>query len=580
MAKKYSENNTKELFLSILPTQIFACITSSLGGIANGFLIGQYLSNIDMIALGFASPVTQVMTVCSTIVASGARIVCGRFIGRGEQEKINDAFTSAIKMLLIIGAILTCVGLFGSNYIASLVASEEAMIKTSEYFKGISIGIIPTIIIPCLMVFLQMKNCGTYSLISTILLAALNITIGIVSMNNMNVDIFGVGLITSISQYITLLFIVFKFIVQKDLPRLVKSNTRVGKDILLIGLPSALASLLYAFRNSVLNSLASINYGNDAVNALSIMNSSCGPLDAINIGTGQAVLMLASVYIGEKDKDALKSLAKIMIKVGLLLAFLKIAIIIFFTKDIAVVFGAKDNVIPLTYDLYFAYSLAMPLNMIALYFINVYQAFGKVKYCNIILIFTALIFPLSFAFLGQYIIGINSIWYCYVYAEVVTLILIYFVACIKKKHLIKDFDEIICLDKQLEVGNHITISVNSIQEVVEVAKKIQEYCLSENIDSKKSMIAGLCCEEMATNIVEHGFPKSKKKNKSIDIYADVENDLVNIRIKDNAVSFDPHIKLTNNDDPTVNIGIKMVSKLAKEMNYQNSFGFNVLSIVL
>ena len=62
----------------------------------------------------------------------------------------------------------------------------------------------------------------------------------------------------------------------------------------------------------------------------------------------------------------------------------------------------------------------------------------------------------------------------------------------------------------------------------------------------------------------------------------MENDEVLLRLRDNCVKFDPHTKLEmyTNDDPTKNVGIKMVSKIAKEMNYQTTFGMNVLTIKL
>ena len=96
------------------------------------------------------------------------------------------------------------------------------------------------------------------------------------------------------------------------------------------------------------------------------------------------------------------------------------------------------------------------------------------------------------------------------------------------------------------------------------------------------MLAGLCREEMAANIVEHGFKKGRKKDHSINIFACVENDEVLLRLRDNCEKFDPNTKLKmyTDDDPTKNVGIKMVSKIAKEMNYQTTFGMNVLTIKL
>lgn len=580
MKKKYGINNIKELFLALLPAQIFSFVVSSLSGIVNGLLIGKFLSSLDMVALGFAVPVTQILTVCATVVSSGARILCGRYIGRGESEKVNETFTTSIYTLLAIGIAITLIGEFGADVIARIIASEEAVYKTALYIRGLSIGAIPTIITPCLMVFLQMKNENNYALLSTLVLAVLNFGLAYGAIKLLSADIFVIGVATSLSQLLTLLFLCVRFITVKTLPRFCKCKNKLYKDILIIGTPSAMATFLYALRNSILNIFAADLHSIDAVNALSILTSSCGPLDAVNVGVGQTVLMLASIYIGEKDKDSLSSLFKIGVRIGVLLGFIKIAAIYLFSGNLADLYGASANVKVLTIDLYRAYSLSMPLNMIMSSLLNIYQSFGKIKYCNILLLITALIYPVAFAYLLFGAIGINSIWHCYWTSEIFILLVMYAYISYKKKKLVTNIDDLLAIGDDLEVGSHITITVNSIEEIENVSKMIQDYCIKENIDKQRSYIAGLVCDEMATNIVEHGFTKSKKRNKFIDIYCDVDNDTVNIRIKDNAVSFDPHIKLQNNDDVTTNIGIKMVSKLAKKMNYQNTFGLNVLSIEL
>lgn len=575
---KYAHNNIKSVFLSLLSVQMFSYITSSLSGIVNGIIIGRYLSNIDMIALGFVSPIAQIVTMFSTIISVGARIVCGNYIGRGDIKKINYTFTVSILSLTVFGLLVTFVGLTSSVTIAKAIASADAIENTALYIRGLCIGMIPTVLIPCLLVFLQMRNQNTYALLSTLLLAVVNMSLSLLAMKYIHIDIFGVGLVTSISQYITLLFIVIRFFMVKSLPRLQLSKDRILKNVLLYGLPSAVSGTLYGLRNSILIKLAANVYGQAATNAVSILNTSCGPFDAINIGVGATALMLASIYIGEKDYDSLISLSKIACKIGMILALSKVGLIYMFADKMALLFGATSGLAKqLTIDLYVAYSLCMPFNILTSVLMNTYQSFGKITYCNILLVLTAFVMPLSFAYLGTSIIGVNSIWYCYVFSEIAILLVLYIVACIKKNKVIMNIDGLLILDNINDKGKHINISIKTIDEVVDVSKKVQNYCISENIDKQKSYISGLCLEEIATNIIEHGFSKSKKKNNEIDIYVDTDNGEVNIRIKDNAVPFDPHIKITN-DDPATNIGIKMVSKLAKEMKYQNDFGINVLSI--
>ena len=179
------------------------------------------------------------------------------------------------------------------------------------------------------------------------------------------------------------------------------------------------------------------------------------------------------------------------------------------------------------------------------------------------------------------VVGIRAIWSLYYLAEIVTLLCFYINACIRKKGLAKNMDDILYLDSDFDTANKYSISIDKIAEVISVSKQIQGFCLENGIDKKRSMLSGLCMEEMAANIVEHGFNMDKKEH-TIDVFACVENDEVFLRLRDNCVPFDPHsqLEIYSEDDPAKNIGIKMVSKIAKEMNYQTTFGMNVLMIRL
>ena len=53
-----------------------------------------------------------------------------------------------------------------------------------------------------------------------------------------------------------------------------------------------------------------------------------------------------------------------------------------------------------------------------------------------------------------------------------------------------------------------------------------------------------------------------------------------LRIKDDCIPFDPaeRREMADPDDVTRNIGIRMVYRMAKDIQYQNILGLNVLTI--
>ena len=88
-------------------------------------------------------------------------------------------------------------------------------------------------------------------------------------------------------------------------------------------------------------------------------------------------------------------------------------------------------------------------------------------------------------------------------------------------------------------------------------------------------------EEMAGNIVEHGFTKDKKKH-TVDVRVVYKDGGLILRIKDDCVPFDPAERsaIVDPADPARNIGIRTVYAIATKISYQNILGLNVLTITV
>ena len=86
---------------------------------------------------------------------------------------------------------------------------------------------------------------------------------------------------------------------------------------------------------------------------------------------------------------------------------------------------------------------------------------------------------------------------------------------------------------------------------------------------------------MAGNVVRHGF-KADKKAHSVNCRVVYTKNGIMLRIKDDCIPFNPQewMDMVQPEDSTSNIGIRMVYRLAQDVNYQNLLGLNVLTIVL
>ena len=585
MKKANNKSNViKEMYWKILPVQYLSLIAACLCNIVNGIIIGNYLSSNSMAALGFVMPITIIVSALASIFASGAKIVCGRLIGRNENDKIKNIYSCVVFFTVLLAAIITFVTFYFADSISSLLGAKGELVElTSLYIKGLAIGFIPTMLVPNFMAFFQITNDNNISLISAIVLTICNLTFSLLNVNVFNGGLFGMGLSTSLAQLCSMIFLVTYIKLKKKILKFHKDyiNKQDSVSVVKLGSPSALANVFYSIRNIVFNSQALSLAGTTAVSSLAIMNTSCGIFDSINIAQGTVVTMLASIFAGEKDKESLKKLYKISLLFGVIIGFVKIIIIYLFGRQFVTLFGAEGAVYEESYRLYVIYSLAMPVNMITVTMLAIYQSLEKVTFTNIMYALNAIGIPLFCCFALAPNMGIDIVWASYTLAEIVVVAFMYIYPLFKKKNPIK-FEELFLLDSSFDGSNKMSITVKNIDDVVRVSKQVEEFCKSHNIDSKRSMMSGLCLEEIAGNVVEHGFTKSKKKNHSIEIFVQCENDEVSMRIRDDAPYFDPSTKLGafNPDDPCKNIGIRLVNKVAKEMSYQTYFDMNVLSVKL
>ena len=115
-------------------------------------------------------------------------------------------------------------------------------------------------------------------------------------------------------------------------------------------------------------------------------------------------------------------------------------------------------------------------------------------------------------------------------------------------HFPRTMDELMVIPKDFgaEESERLDLSISTIEEVVSLSSRVQEFCASKGIDHRRSMLSGLAIEEMAGNIVQHGYSEDHKKH--------------NIEVR------------------VVHKDGSMVYSMAESVQYQNILGLNVLTI--
>ena len=88
----------------------------------------------------------------------------------------------------------------------------------------------------------------------------------------------------------------------------------------------------------------------------------------------------------------------------------------------------------------------------------------------------------------------------------------------------------------------------------------------------------LFIEELGCNSVEYGFDVDGGKLLEVRI-VHVDDGWV-LRLRDNCRAFDPlkWIQLNESDDPSVNMGIKLVCGMARDVTYVSTLDLNIITL--
>ena len=90
---KTQEANAKmvtKLLFRLLPIQIVLAAVGSVNGIVSSFFASNYVGIDAMSAVGLYSPLNMLITSISTVLIGGSVILCGKYLGQNQQEKMQN----------------------------------------------------------------------------------------------------------------------------------------------------------------------------------------------------------------------------------------------------------------------------------------------------------------------------------------------------------------------------------------------------------------------------------------------------------------------------------------------------------
>ena len=575
-----------KLFFRLLPYQILLLVINAVNGIVDSLYASNVLGKSAMSAIGLYGPLNHFLYAASIVFVSGSQILYGRYLTK-DRKHINSIFTVDIIIALGLSLLTSLIMVVSAltNATTLLVTAQPDQKMLNHYLLGQAVGIPALVVGQQLFSFLSLENQTKRTMIASIVCFITNAIFNHVFVVILSMGIFGLGISSAISSWIFLGIMAqyyfagksewkfsLKSIIWKDAPQIAG-----------LGYPGALSRFVEMFRCIIVNFLVLKYVGSDGISSFAASNSLLAVIWAVPFGMVSVARMLFSISLGEHDRRSLVDVVKIVFTKGMMLTVAIDILLITCAVPLTNLFyhDSTSAVYHMTVMGFRILPLCMPLAVISLTFACYAQAAEK-KILSIVLpIVDGMIGVVLFSFILIPVLKMNGLYIANVLNGVLCAIVIITSSWIEEKKFPFKLEALMAIPKRFGVDEdkRIDVSVRNMDEVVSVSERITDFCKAQGVDERRTYLASLCMEEMAGNVVEHGFSLDKK-NHSVDIRViNLDGNLV-LRIRDNCSAFNPskRAEAMKFDEDGQNIGIKLVYGMAEKVYYQNLLGLNVLTI--
>ncbi len=588
------KNNGKiinKLFRNSVISIILAAIATMLGIVIDGIVIGRFLGSDSMAAYGLVTPVINLSTAFSGILATGAQIICAQHLGAGSKSRARRAFSMCMVITVIVSVLMMAVVLLFRGGIAQLLGahgkSAHLLQPTSEYLLGIVFSF------PCVLFLFEFNSLmrldgdANRVIVAVIVMTVLDVAGDLVNALVVHGGMLGMGLTTSISYFAALVIMLLHFTKKDIIFRFSFKGLRLKDlgEIIATGSSSAVGSASSMLRNAVLNQImVATVLSSTAVAALGVVNTVFNFTSSTMLGVAMTTAMIAGMILGEQDKVAAEALVKVTIRTTLIVGGLLTAILLIFADPIAGAFGGADGaqMVSLATKGLRIYALSIFFYGLNVAFINYTQGMRRMVVSDLfcfLVNFPFIVLP-ALALFG--VLDADAVWWSFLIGETLNLLCIIVYAAVKKRGFPFRAKDFLFLRDGFGVSDEdlLDFSVTEASQVIPASEAVEAFCSGKGASSKESMMLALFVEELSNNIIQFGFADGKSH--SIDIRLIKLDNGWTLRMRDNCKKFDPTewIKLHENTDPTQNIGIRMVCGMAKDVQYLSTLDLNNLTITI
>ena len=560
------------------------------------------METADVGALSLTSPVWFLSAVIYGILTAGAQPKCMLELSRGNRKSAVEIFSMTLITGTVLALCMMAMMLTASGFTVRLLGAQPNSAEYGpcmEYLRGISIGLPALIAGNIISMAANLEGSRKWTFYYALVLTVSNILFDVLVALTHG-DLLMMGITTSLSYYVALVVYAFYYIRKKDAllrPRLCKVSLPLIGSMVLFGLPMGIRKITAVFRSVYLNHLLAASTTSFGVAAYNVQVQIGYLTNDLFLAIALTMAMMLGFYYCEENKNGLRYTVLIALFIELVFGLALTGLL----RDFDVIpkiswfyLGSNPESITVANVAIYFFAVGLLGSALSALFAVYLQTIGRTFLSNLIYILSDVVFVVFFVQRrlqtlpdnigdairnGSIFLGVSQ---AQLFMLAVIPIVIILVNISRKRRPETVSEMVLMLPK--DYGNHkdqeLYGSPRTMDQVLDFSRKAYDFCLDHGAGKREAYYISLAAEEMAGNILKHGFGRDKGHH-SMELCVIQKKDSFMLRIRDNSHIFDPIKKMaaiSSIDDPSRYIGIKMVMKMASEVVYTSTLKLNNLVV--
>ncbi len=564
----------------LIPTTLSG-MSMMIACIVDGIIVGQTMGADAMAAVNVAEPIVMFLQIVFMLFAAGGATLVSVAKGERDKNKAHTAFTLSLGGMFFVSLFFIGVGIFYIDALTGVICNNETLFTyTKEYVHVLLLGAPLMVLVPGMSFLIRADGRPQLSAQMLIVANVINLGMDFVYISFFNMGIAGAALATVTGYTVGCIWILrYWFSKERTLKiiSLTKQRLALLGEIFSYGSAISVTTLLLSLNILFINQIVLALGGANAMAVFTVCNFSIALISMFITGASDTMVPLLGLLYGEKDWKGTRFVFLRTMLVVIICCVASALLLELFPVAILRVFNVVE---PSTVSMGIAALRIFALSLVGvgisctfMYYLQVMKHPKIAVFISLLRGFVLLL-PLAYLLSNSY--GIEGVWWAYVLAETLTLLLAVAVCTWVWYTNKARYANWILEEKPAQNEKVYDVSINSgSEEAVALSQGLIAFGKEHNLSAKNATFLGLLAEEAAVNISQYN---KNQQNLTIDVLCRIDEKNILLSLRDDGKALD--MFSAKDDDNLVLDNITVMKKIAKKLEYSRTLGLNSTVMLL